>query len=608
MYPISSIPYAFNKKSTGNFIHNYDTKQNQNQNQYQYQRHKQKPIEQTNIETSNLFRNYQSNRNQFFYSSLNNNSIGNNPSISYKSERSSKARTINSILSSHSNQDQFYSKHKQSNSENLTIKHNNKPLTNSRSTGALQNRIHKERRSHTMAPLSRILGPSSTPKAKLFASIIAPTDAQAIKSSQLTEDLSNIESIYHSKTDIDMTDDDIPIIVKVEYDPETGYPNEDIIRQAVNNRLNQLSNNINHQQPIVFNFRGPSIKPNVSVRVQQQQQQQQVYNKGDQSVEEHPSIRIPVFSQEKQEENYEENDFIRSKLSRSLNKYPSIHSVHNSSHPFQNNQNISSVQISKPLINRQEVQSNKMQQLPNQNIISSRANEYDKTEFDYFKTNNIKMSGQQLRISDQEILSRISYTGPPSNEIFRPSSVTDTPELSRENLLNMLNQIPDLQGRRFNIEYAASGAPEGYPIPIHLGSAANSYPEPVYIDRLPNDVIQHVRGSNNTALTAALEATIQREQYIQSSNLSQPSTSSLNYQPPTVIHHAAQPYEQVQQSRPLSTKNSHKTSEVSSSNSSSSLLSSSSSSTEDTDSEDFESVPLARSTNSIRNVGSYSSN
>lgn len=125
------------------------------------------------------------------------------------------------------------------------------------------------------------------------------------------------------------------------------------------------------------------------------------------------------------------------------------------------------------------------------------------------------------------------------------------------------SQIPDLQGRRFNIEYAPSNAPEGYPIPLNIDSSNNAYPEPVIVDRLPSNVIQHIKSSNNPALTAALEAAIRQEQ------------PSLNVPPPTVIHHAAQPSQQVQQSRPVSSDESDSSTEVSSSSSS-----------EDTDSED----------------------
>ena len=81
------------------------------------------------------------------------------------------------------------------------------------------------------------------------------------------------------------------------------------------------------------------------------------------------------------------------------------------------------------------------------------------------------------------------------------------------------------------------------------------------VDRLPSNVIQHIKSSNNPALTAALEAAIRQEQ------------PSLNVPPPTVIHHAAQSSQQVQQSRPVSSDESDSSTEVSSSS-------------EDTDSED----------------------
>lgn len=126
------------------------------------------------------------------------------------------------------------------------------------------------------------------------------------------------------------------------------------------------------------------------------------------------------------------------------------------------------------------------------------------------------------------------------------------------------SQIPDLQGRRFNIEYAPPTAPEGYPFPSQMDSANNAYPEPVVIDKLPTNIIQHVKSSNNPALTAALEASIQQEQHFQSTN------STLHSPSPTVMHHAAQPHQHVQKSRPASSGDSDSTSEDSSSETSSS--------------------------------------
>ncbi|CAF5187047.1 unnamed protein product [Rotaria magnacalcarata] len=196
------------------------------------------------------------------------------------------------------------------------------------------------------------------------------------------------------------------------------------------------------------------------------------------------------------------------------------------------------------------------------------------------------MSVHQSKINtfDQQQVSRRSTTTPSSTEVFKPPAVTDIPELSKENLLSMLNQIPDLQGRQFNIEYAPSTASEGYPIPTNLDSSTNSYPEPVFIDKLPNDVIKHVKSSNNKVLTAALEASIQKEQNSQPTDRSESTSSSLNVQPTTIMHHVAQPHEQVQQSRPVSANDSDSSTEVSSSTTTSS-------SSEETDSEESESIP-----------------
>lgn len=182
------------------------------------------------------------------------------------------------------------------------------------------------------------------------------------------------------------------------------------------------------------------------------------------------------------------------------------------------------------------------------------------------------MAAQQVTpsTSNQSSLSTRLQNAPSSNEMFRPPAINDIPELSKENLLNMLNQIPDLKGRQFNIEYAAVASADGYPIPFNLDPAVNSYPEPVVIDKLPNNVIQHVKSSNNTALTVALEATIEQEKRSETAKQTDISTSKLNMQPAAVMQHMAQPPQQVQQSRPVSSDESDSSTEASSSESSSS--------------------------------------
>lgn len=147
-----------------------------------------------------------------------------------------------------------------------------------------------------------------------------------------------------------------------------------------------------------------------------------------------------------------------------------------------------------------------------------------------------------------------------------------------------------MKGRRFNIEYAPSNTSEGYPFPTNLDSTATSYSEPVFIDKLPNEVIQHVKNSNNTALTAALEAAIQKEQHAQLTTRSEPTTSSLYVQPKTMVHHTVQSHEQVQQSRPVSSNGSESSTEVSSSE----TTTSSSASSSETDCEESECVAAER--------------
>lgn len=160
-------------------------------------------------------------------------------------------------------------------------------------------------------------------------------------------------------------------------------------------------------------------------------------------------------------------------------------------------------------------------------------------------------------VNNQQSLANISNAGSVSDDVFRPPPIKDIPELSRENLLSMLNQIPDLQGRQFKIEYAISNAPESYPIPVeHLTNHNNSFPEAVYTDTLPTNVIQHVKNSNNPAITAALEATFQQEQNV-------PARSTVNIQ----SNYPAQSSAQVQESRPASSTDSDSDSSSSSSES-----------------------------------------
>jgi hypothetical protein len=49
-----------------------------------------------------------------------------------------------------------------------------------------------------------------------------------------------------------------------------------------------------------------------------------------------------------------------------------------------------------------------------------------------------QQSSSSSTINNQQILSNRPNLVPSSGEVFRPSAVKDIPELSRENLLNML--------------------------------------------------------------------------------------------------------------------------------------------------------------------------
>jgi hypothetical protein len=272
--------------------------------------------------------------------------------------------SANSFATRYSNHPRFISR--QSSLETVSTKHST-PLPTSRSLGFLQDRIQKERKAHTMPPLPRISGPSSTPRAKLFASIIAPYTAEAFKSDHQTQDT----SISYPKSDIEMTtDDDTPIIVTVQYDPETGgRPSEVAIRQAVEHQLNQRSNPINKKDPVVLNFLKPPIQPQLPIRFSQQQQV--VY----QPIPQRPSLRIATPTVQQL------NSFLPSTVPQPSRALSSLPFVHRPPHSFLQNGNIRPKQAPKPFINRQQFQTIKLPRLPNRNISSAWGNSFYSTGF-----------------------------------------------------------------------------------------------------------------------------------------------------------------------------------------------------------------------------------
>jgi hypothetical protein len=145
--------------------------------------------------------------------------------------------------------------------------------------------------------------------------------------------------------------------------------------------------------------------------------------------------------------------------------------------------------------------------------------------------------------------------------------------LSKHNLQNKrfssnlfyYSQIPGLFGRRFNIEYIEPIEPAGFPIPSSLHSAYNVYSEAVVVDQLPNNIIQHVRNSNNQELKAALDPNTQLKQNVHSTVQSKTNTLKLPKQPSKVLHHKARPKQKVKQSRPVSSDDSDSTTQTSTS-------------------------------------------
>ncbi len=123
--------------------------------------------------------------------------------------------------------------------------------------------------------------------------------------------------------------------------------------------------------------------------------------------------------------------------------------------------------------------------------------------------------------------------------------------------MSYYRQIPGLRGRRFSIEYAGPTEPVSFPIPSQLVGANAKYPEAVVVNELPNNIIQHVRSSNNLELKAALDPTAPPKKNVQSTTKAQPATSSKLKEPPSkVLQHRAQPKQKVKQSRPVSSDDS----------------------------------------------------
>jgi hypothetical protein len=153
--------------------------------------------------------------------------------------------TANSVAARPNHQE--FPSSRQSNNEVIPAKRA-VPLINSRPCGTLHDRIQRERRAHTMAPLARISGPSSTPKANLFATITAP-----VQSHRLSPEFSKIS---YGKSDIERTDDDTPIFVKVRYDPRMGVvPSDDAVRKAISHHISDRNR---RRDPIIVDFSKPN--------------------------------------------------------------------------------------------------------------------------------------------------------------------------------------------------------------------------------------------------------------------------------------------------------------------------------------------------------------
>jgi hypothetical protein len=230
-----------------------------------------------------------------------------------------------------------------------------------------------------MAPLARILGPSITPKTKLFASIAAPTDAQGMKTNRIIKEISKTPTMSHPKSDVEMSDDNSTILVKVIYDPITGAPpSEDTLRQAFNNRLIRRSDQKNKKDAIIVNLLEQNSQTKLPIRLQQS-----VFNRSTVSFQQQQrsSIRIPFHSSQPQL-TQQKNPFSSSlKTSQTPLSLPPLPPIRRASHLSSQNENTHLIQATKPLLDRQEFQTRRLSRLPNQTIKPLRANRSYSTGF-----------------------------------------------------------------------------------------------------------------------------------------------------------------------------------------------------------------------------------
>jgi hypothetical protein len=161
--------------------------------------------------------------------------------------------------------------------------------------------------------------------------------------------------------------------------------------------------------------------------------------------------------------------------------------------------------------------------------------------------------------------------------------------------LSYYRQIPSLRGRRFSIEYAEPTEPVSFPIPSQLAGANTKYPDAVVVNELPNNIIQHVRSSNNLELKAALDPTAPPKKNVQPKAQAQPATSLKLKEPPSkVFQHRAQPKKKVKRSRPVSSDDSEDSNDSEDSDDSDSTTTETFTSDEESETEESEIVALSK--------------
>ncbi|CAF1287907.1 unnamed protein product, partial [Didymodactylos carnosus] len=364
------------------------------------------------------------------------------------------------------------------------------------SNTALLNRIRRERNPHANPPLPFINGPSSTPKAKMFASVQAPA-------SSAKEDYINDININGFDNN-DVGDADEPIYVIARYDPLiSNKPSREEIHRAVEN---QLSRNADlSPNKIVIEYNKPPQHPQMNNRSQQRnqfhpQQYQQIHSSFPQKP---ASLSIAIQSLP--------NNYRPQQNIRPVNNLLAIQ--HQPQYQYQRFQPIRA--------QRQAYSTTSYFMPPNTfKTIPGQMNN-NTTKPSIFESKNMSSTDDAANInritvrsltpvramqSDRPFIPDRPHTVPQVPEMFSPAPAQDTPELSTESIFNML--------KRFNISYTPSPVP-AYPVPHLSSEVSQKYPEPIVIEQLPPGLSQQMMQQQTASIRQTNQLSSQTQPFKQ---------------------------------------------------------------------------------------------